>query len=213
MRVALAALALAVAGCADAPTLASASCADHADQAAAQKAADTADGDGDGVYCETLPCPCAGPAGQAASTEPGRRTRARVDEVVDGDTLHVLTAGGERRTVRLIGIDTPETKKPDSPIECGGEAASSHMRRLAPPGRRVTLTADPTQDAVDRYGRLLAYVGTGGGTTLQERQLAAGHAKVYVFERPFQRLRRFRAAERRARTAARGAWAACGADF
>jgi endonuclease YncB( thermonuclease family) len=210
VRLALAAVALAFAGCADATTLASASCSDHADQAAAQKAADTADGDGDGVYCETLPCPC---AGQAAATGSGASTRARVDEVVDGDTLHVLTAGGERRTVRLIGIDTPETKKPDSPVECGGEAASSHMRRLAPPGRRVTLTADPTQDAVDRYGRLLAYVSTGGRTTLQERQLAAGHAKVYVFERPFRRLRRFRAAERRARAAGRGAWSACGADF
>jgi endonuclease YncB( thermonuclease family) len=209
VRVALAAIALALAGCADVPTLASASCADHADQAAAQKAADTADGDGDGRFCETLPCPCVEPA----STEPGRSTRARIEEVVDGDTLHVLTAGGERRSVRLIGIDTPETKKPNSPVECGGEAASSHLRRLAPPGRRVTLVTDPTQDAVDRYGRLLAYVGTGGRTTLQERQLAAGHAKVYVFERPFQRLRRFRAAERRARKAARGAWAACGAGF
>jgi len=132
---------------------------------------------------------------------------------VDGDTIKVLIAGGEPRSVRLIGIDTPETKKPDSPVECGGEAASAHLRRLAPPGRRVTLTADPTQDAVDRYDRLLAYVSAGGETTLQERQLAAGHAKVYVFERPFQRLRRFEAAERRARGAARGAWAACGAGF
>ena len=141
-----------------------------------------------------------------AAPEAGRDS-ARVVEVIDGDTIRVLV-GGEERSVRLIGIDTPETRRPGSPVECGGPEATRHLERLAPPGRAVTLVGDPTQDREDRYGRLLAYV-----DDLAERQLAAGFARVYVYERPFRRLSRFRAAERSARRASRGAWAACGHRF
>jgi len=89
--------------------------------------------------------------------------------VVDGDTVKVraFRAGRRTYTVRLIGIDTPETKRPATPVECGGKEASASMLRLsfsAPKdsdgdglldreggkGRRVTLTTDPTQDAFDR---------------------------------------------------------------
>ena len=61
---------------------------------------------------------------------------ARVERVVDGDTLKVRLQDGRRKTVRVLGIDTPETKKPDTPIECGGPQASAAMRRLALDGRR-----------------------------------------------------------------------------
>jgi micrococcal nuclease len=77
----------------------------------------------------------------------------------------------------------------------------------------VTLRTDPTQDTRDRFGRLLAYVTTLPGRNLAAEQLAAGWAKVFVFERPFQQLGRFRTAERRARGAGRGAWRLCGGNF
>jgi len=86
------------------------------------------------------------------------------------------------------------------------------MRKLAPVGRRVTLTTDPTQDTFDRYRRLLAYADTVGGS-LAVNQLRAGWAKVYVFRRNFQQLTRFRTAERTARNAHRGAWRACRGNF
>ena len=118
----------------------------------------------------------------------------------------------------------PETKRPGTPVECGGPDATASMFRLsftAPEdtdgddledtkggtGRRVKLVTDPTQDTFDRYGRLLAYVTTISGVNLQTAQLSAGWAKTYVFEKPFQRLTTFRRAERRARAAI----AACGA--
>ena len=66
------------------------------------------------------------------------------------------------------GIDTPETRKPGTPVECGGLGATARMKKLAMrngTGRTVTLTSDPTQDAVDRFGRLLAYVNGGGAST------------------------------------------------
>ena len=218
---------------------AAAICADHPDQASAQRAADTLDGDGDGIYCETLPCPCLAPDPRAGNdgdagdgSVPRRRINARITEVVDGDTVKVRASGAKHKdyTVRLIGIDTPETKRPGVPVECGGREASSNMYRLAfrtardsdsdglldegSDGRRVVLRTDPTQDSFDRYGRLLAYATTRAGVSLQERQLRAGWAMVYVYDHtPFQQVRAFRHAQRGARRAGRGVWGACDGDF
>ncbi len=120
-----------------------------------------------------------GHASQASSIGP-----ARIERVVDGDTLKVRLQDGRRKTVRVLGIDTPETKKPDTPVECGGPQASAAMRRLAlegsgvgARGRAVTLVADPSQDAIDRYGRVLAYVDADGrdlGQTLVGGGLGGG---------------------------------------
>jgi micrococcal nuclease len=74
-----------------------------------------------------------------------------VDRVVDGDTVIV-----DRVRVRLIGIDAPESVKPDSPIECFGPESSAELHRLLPVGTRVRL--EPDQEHADRYGRTLAYV-------------------------------------------------------
>ena len=87
------------------------------------------------------------------------------------------------------------------------------MKRLAPPGRFVILTTDPSQATFDRYGRLLAYARVPAGT-LQLFQLGAGWAKVYVYGgRAFQRTRSFRVIENRARAARRGVWGLCGGAF
>ena len=138
---------------------------------------------------------------------------ARVVRVVDGDTIAV-SIGGRERSVRLLGIDTPETHRPGTPIECGGPEASASMRRLAPPGSGVTLEPDPTQDRQDRYGRLLAYVRLPDGRLAEDAQLAAGWATVYVFAgRPVARDGEFRRAQARARAARRGVWSRCGGRF
>src|SRR3954452_8889733 len=76
---------------------------------------------------------------------------ARVQRVVDGDT--VVLAGGER--VRYIGVDTPESVKPGTPVQCYAKAAGAANERLVA-GRRVRLRFDAERR--DRYGRLLAYV-------------------------------------------------------
>ena len=101
----------------------------------------------------------------------------RVVRVIDGDTLEVRV-GLQTETVRLIGIDSPETKKPDVAVECGGGEAYELMKSLAE-GERVRLVSDESQGETDSYGRQLAYVYL-DGKTLEERMLAAGRAQVYV---------------------------------
>lgn len=227
-----------------------ATCADFSNQADAQRAANTIDADGDGRYCESLPCPCSTGGGGGSGggngggypppkpkkVRPVKRAQhiaARITSVVDGDTIRVKAFGARRRfyTVRLIGIDTPETHKPGRGVECGGRRATAAMWRLSfrgakdsdgdglgdsaeGLGRRVTLTTDPTQDTFDRYGRLLAYVKTVAGKNLQVEMLRRGWAKVYVYGgKPFQRVDRFRRASGRAAGGRRGVFRRCGGNF
>jgi micrococcal nuclease len=143
-------------------------------------------------------------------SDAGEPLRGRVVRVVDGDTLKVRVRN-HTETVRLIGLDTPETHRPETPVECGGKAATREMRRLAE-GRGVRLVRDPTQDRRDRYDRLLAYADAAGGDVAEDL-LRAGWGAVYVYDDvPFVRVGRYRAAAREARKAGRGLWRACGGD-
>src|SRR3954451_16365943 len=205
---------------------------------------DGLDRDGDGWACESNPAPmAAAPKGAAApvvstptptaaptptvtptltptatpTVAAAKKTSARATSVVDGDTIKVRTATGRRLTVRLIGIDTPETKKPSTPVECGGKQASAAMRKLIVTrtgGRRVTLTSDPSQDSTDRFGRTLAYVNLAGdGTDVGRAMIARGWATLYVFADPFARLASFTSAQNGARAGHQGAWSVCGGKF
>lgn len=148
------------------------------------------------------------PRGLASSSS----QTATIVRDVDGDTIKV-DVGGKQTSVRLIGIDTPETHKPGVKVECGGREASANMARLARAGAKARLTYDPTQDRVDRYGRLLAYVSV-DGRGLQLAQLRAGLARVYVYGgKPFTRVASFRRAEHAAERAHRGVWGSCNGDF
>jgi micrococcal nuclease len=133
-----------------------------------------------------------------------------VSRSVDGDTIHVRARGFET-TVRLIGIDTPETHRPGYPVQCFGPAASERTARILPPGTAVRLETDPTQDTRDRYGRLLAYVyktGAGGSAgSVNYALVATGYAKVYVYGgNPFRYTATFQRAQSRARSGGRGLW-------
>jgi micrococcal nuclease len=89
------------------------------------------------------------------SAEPSGPINARVTHVVDGDTIDVRMPDGDEESVRYIGIDTPETVKPDTPVQCGGPEAHEANERLVG-DRTVTLRFDAERR--DVYGRLLAYV-------------------------------------------------------
>jgi micrococcal nuclease len=78
-----------------------------------------------------------------------------VREVVDGDTVDV-TIDGRRERIRLLGIDTPETKHPTKPVECFGPEAADFLASLLPPGTRVRVVRDI--EARDRFGRLLLHL-------------------------------------------------------
>jgi len=155
----------------------------------------------------------------------------RVTHVRDGDTFEARV-GGAAQVVRLIGIDTPESVRPGTPVECGSLEAKDFLLRLlftrprdtdgdglvdrdGGRGRRVVLEGDRTQDAEDRYGRVLRYARRPGAErTVEERILLAGWAAVYVFQdRRFERFDAFVAAARKAKRARRGVYARCGGDF
>ena len=153
--------------------------------------------------------------------------------MIDGDTIKVRAYGAKRKLydVRLIGMSTRPRRRSrasawsaaeqrrlhaccdlafSSPVDSDGDGLYDEKRGN---GRRVTLRTDPTQDLFDRYDRLLAYVTT-SGTMLQTRMLSAGWATTYVYDgKPFEKVRRFRSAERRARDADRGVYDGCGGDF
>jgi endonuclease YncB( thermonuclease family) len=188
-------------------------CTDFPTQAAAQHYLDThgpgdpngLDSDGDGVACESNPCPCAGEGGDGGL---GQRRHAVVAKVADGDTIDVRLKG-RRDTVRLIGIDTPEVY---FGAECGGAQASASMHHLLKPGERVRLIRDRSQANRDRYGRLLRYV-QAAGRDVGRAQVRRGWASVYVFDAPFARVESYRRARGKAKHADRGVWRRCGGDF
>jgi micrococcal nuclease len=141
-------------------------------------------------------------AGAAQTASSGSFTlRGTVTYVVDGDTIHV-DVGSREEKVRLIGIDTPEVG------QCDAAKATGLARRLAQ-GRAVKLVGDSTQATRDRYGRLLAYVRLPNGRDLGYQQLARGYARVYVYDRPFQRLVAYRRAEQAGRKRSDSIWRGC----
>lgn len=129
-----------------------------------------------------------------------------VVSVSDGDTITVKIAG-KAEIVRLIGIDTPETKDPRKPVQCFGKAASAEAKKLLD-GKAVRLEGDPTNSNRDKYRRLLRYVYLEDGTLVNHYMIKNGYAFAYTLF-PFTKLEEFRAAEREAREANRGLWGGC----
>jgi|GEM_PF-639245 len=129
---------------------------------------------------------------------------AQVVRIVDGDTVRVLLDGQEIVT-RLIGIDTPETKAPNAPIECFGPEASDFATTTLT-GQTVYLEYDPTQDRLDRYDRHLVYLWLSDGRNFNELMITDGYAFEYTYDKPYKYVDAFRAAQNDARTNQRGLW-------
>ncbi|MBD8486478.1 thermonuclease family protein [Frigoribacterium sp. CFBP 8759] len=154
-----------------------------------------------------------GPGGAGAvpvpASVPAAAVEAVVDRVVDGDTVVVLVAG-ERERIRLIGVDTPETVKPDAPVDCFGPEASAFTTAALPEGATVWLEDDASQGDADRYDRLLRYVWSPDGTMLNERLVAEGYGREDTYDDAYRYRDRFVAAEASAEASRVGLWDACG---
>ncbi|HEY2813557.1 MAG TPA: thermonuclease family protein [Acidimicrobiales bacterium] len=134
--------------------------------------------------------------------------KATVTRVIDGDTI-VVQLGGTEEHVRLIGIDTPETHKPGTPVECYGPEAAAHLTELLPVGTNVRLERD--REARDKYGRLLAYVyREPDGVFLELEMVQAGFAGPLAIAPNTTHRAEIDAAVATARAAGRGLWGACG---
>ncbi len=146
----------------------------------------------------------------AASTDSLEEPNAEVVRVVDGDTI-VVEAGGIEENVRLIGIDTPETVKPGTPVECFGKQASDRTKELLPEGTAVLLERDV--EARDRYDRLLAYIHRAeDGLFVNLALVEDGYAQPATYPPNVAHTDEFVAAGREAREQDRGLWGECGGD-
>lgn len=126
-------------------------------------------------------------------------------KVVDGDTIE-LRIGDRNETVRLLGIDTPETVHPDEPVECFGPEASARTKELLPRGTTVRIERDI--EARDHFGRLLLYVFI-DDHMINEMLLHEGLARPLSIEPNTTHAAKFKRAADEARTANAGLWATC----
>ena len=105
-----------------------------------------------------------------------------VVRVIDGDTL-VAVVAGEETTIRLLNIDTPETKHPDLPVQCLGPEATDFLAERLPAGTEIELEYD--EERLDRYDRTLAGVYESG--SLVNAEIAAEGLGVPVYFEPNDR--------------------------
>ncbi len=155
---------------------------------------------------QTLPSPT--PLA-SVSTPPIPESRFLVTKVIDGDTFYIKIDGQET-SVRMIGIDTPETVDPRRAVGCFGKKASEETKRLLQ-GKEVLLTKDITD--TDKYNRLLRYVflPISGGENLfvNDYLVRQGFAKNYTYPPDVKYNERFLVAEKEARENLRGMWNEC----
>ncbi|HEY1853376.1 MAG TPA: thermonuclease family protein [Solirubrobacterales bacterium] len=159
--------------------------------------------------------------GGGGDARPPARARGKVVRAIDGDTLEVrLDRSGALEDVRLIGVDTPETVKPGTPVQCYGPRASAFEHRVAE-GRRVRLLVGV--EPRDAYDRLLAYVyllprdrlsdnpkrGSQRERFLNAELVRRGLARTLEFPPNIRFAERFAALQQDAARAGRGLWGRC----
>jgi micrococcal nuclease len=145
------------------------------------------------------------PSREEGPAESKARVEATVLRVVDGDTIEV-SLDGEEEDVRYIGVDTPESVKPDTPVQCYAKRAS-HFNESLVAGRRVELVLDAERR--DVYGRLLAYVYV-GKRFVNAALVRRGYARTLTIPPNDRYAGLFDRLERAAGDAGRGLWGACG---
>jgi micrococcal nuclease len=131
-------------------------------------------------------------------------TPAQVVSIVDGDTIKV-SLNDKTESIRIIGIDTPETVDPRSPVQCFGREASNKMKELVS-GKTVYLEGDPSQDDRDKYKRLLRFVFLSDGNDVGLSMIKDGFAHEYTYDKPYKYQAAYVAAQREARDNHRGLW-------
>ncbi len=131
---------------------------------------------------------------------------SQVIRVVDGDTI-IVALNHKPETIRLLGINTPETVKPNSPIECYGPEASKYTKELLT-DKVVRLESDPSQDNRDKYHRLLRYVFL-SNLNVNNALVHDGFAREYTFKAPYKYQKQFKADQKAAKKNHIGLWGEC----
>lgn len=134
----------------------------------------------------------------------GAESSVPVTKVVDGDTIKVLI-DGTSKTVRLIGIDAPESVHPSKSIQCFGKEASKKLNEILL-DQSVSLKSDTSQGDVDKYGRLLRYILLKDGINVNNLMIADGYAFEYTYSAPYVYQAMFKASEKYAKDHNLGLW-------
>lgn len=132
-------------------------------------------------------------------------TIAEVLRVIDGDTIEV-SLNNKKESVRLIGIDAPETVDPRITVESFGKEASDKAKEILD-GKTISLESDPTQGNRDKYGRLLRYIFI-NNLNFNKFMISEGYVHEYTYQsNPYKYQLEFIAAEKQARENKIGLWA------
>jgi micrococcal nuclease len=146
-------------------------------------------------------------AGCRSAPKPLPTGDATIVKVVDGDTV-IASIDGKEESVRLLGVNTPETVKKNWPVECYGPEASKLTKSLLPPGTAVRLERDI--EARDAYNRLLAYIyRKDDGLFINLELMRQGDAREMSFKPNTAHATDFHDAATEAQAAGRGLWSAC----
>lgn len=138
------------------------------------------------------------------STSTSSETLYKISGVIDGDTIKA-DINGKTQTIRLIGVDTPETVDPRKTVQCFGREASDFTKKFLQ-DKNVHLRADPTQTDKDKYGRLLRYVVMPDGTSFNLTLIESGYAFEYTYKVPYQYQKGFKSAQSTASAKQLGLW-------
>jgi micrococcal nuclease len=144
-----------------------------------------------GVGCQSKP---------AAQAAPGRDS-VKVNRIVDGDTLEIEWKG-KKEKIRLIGVDTPETKKPGTPVMYYGKEASEYTKKRL---EKQTVQLEWDVDRTDRYDRLLAYVWI-GDELFNSTLVKEGYARIATFPPNVKYVDQFKKDQEAARSKKKGIW-------
>jgi micrococcal nuclease len=127
-----------------------------------------------------------------------------VSKVVDGDTFWVINSRGEEEKIRLIGVNTPESRNTGrTKIQYFGKEATAFAKKTLT-GKRVRLEYDVQR--TDRYQRTLAYVYLENGTFFNALLLQEGYAQVATYPPNVKYQNQFINIQKRARDQKKGLW-------
>ena len=130
----------------------------------------------------------------------------QVSQFVDGDTIAV-NMNGKTERIRMVGVDTPETHKPNTPVQCYGPAAAAFTKN-ALANKKFRLVSDSLSTNRDRYDRLLRYVYLTDGSNFNQRLVREGYGFYYPYF-PFTKSEQFAAEQAAAQKAKKGLWGNC----
>lgn len=141
------------------------------------------------------------------SAEP-KGTAVKVIKVIDGDTVQVKM-GDKTETIRLIGMNAPESVDPKKTVQCFAKEASAKAKELLM-DKEILLEADETQGDIDVYKRELRYVFLPDGTNFSKVMIANGFAREYTYRsKKYKYQTEFKQAQIEAKLAKSGLWGVC----